>query len=85
MTATNPMHQRCPRCRRVRPASAFYKRRGGRLSSYCQDCHKVASKASYRQRLAIPAELERIRAANCIRMRRFRALRRQGPGGGDAV
>src|SRR6266508_4437843 len=43
MTAAVPSHKRCPRCRRVRPASAFYKRRGGHLSSYCQDCHQVAS------------------------------------------
>ena len=85
MTAAVPSHKRCPRCRRVRPASAFYKRRGGRQSSYCQDCQQVASKASYRRRRSIPTELERIRAANRIRVRRFRALRPQGPEGGDAA
>lgn len=85
MTADVPPRKRCPRCRRVLPASAFYKRRGGRLSSYCRDCHQVASKASYRRRRAIPTELERIRAANRTRMRRYRALRRQGPESGDAA
>jgi hypothetical protein len=85
MTAGIPVHKRCPRCRRVRPASAFYKRRGGHLSSYCQDCHGAVSKASYRRRRAIPAELEQIRAANRTRMRRYRALGRQDPEGGDAA
>lgn len=85
MTAAAPSHKRCPRCRRVRPASAFYQRRGGRLSAWCQDCHQAASKASYRRRRLIPTELERIRAANRTRMRRYRALRRQGPEGGDAA
>jgi hypothetical protein len=84
MTAA-PAHKRCPRCRQIRPASAFYGRRGGRLSSYCHDCHVAASKASYRRRRAIPAELERIRAANRDRMRRYRALGRQGTEGGDAA
>jgi hypothetical protein len=41
--------------------------------------------ASYRRRRSIPTELERIRAANRTRMRRYRALRRQGPEGGDAA
>jgi hypothetical protein len=85
MTAAVPSHKRCPRCRRVRSASAFYQRRGGRLSSYCRDCHPAASKASYRRRQAIPAELGRIRAANRTRMRRYRAFRGQGPEGGDAA
>jgi recombinational DNA repair protein (RecF pathway) len=85
MTATVPSHKRCPRCRRVRPASAFYQRRGGRLSSYCQDCHQAASKVSDRRRRLIPAELERIRATNRTRMRRYRALHRQHPEGGDAA
>jgi hypothetical protein len=85
MTAINPTHKRCPRCRQVRPAGAFYKRRSGRLSSYCQDCHQAASKASYRERRTIPTEVERIRAANRTRMRRFRTLRRQGSEGGDAA
>jgi hypothetical protein len=85
MTAGNPSHKCCPCCRRVRPASAFYKRRGGRLSSYCRDCQVTASEASYRRRRAIPAELERIRAADRDRMRRYRALRKQCPEGGDAA
>lgn len=85
MTAVVPLHKRCPRCRQVRPASAFYRRRGGHLSSYCRDCHVTASKASYRHRRGIPADLERIRAANRTRMRRYRALRRQGPQSGDAA
>jgi len=84
MTAV-PSHKRCPRCRRVRPASAFYKRRGGRLSSYCQDCHQVASKASYRRRRALPTELERVRLSNRTRMRRYRALGKQHLDGGDAA
>jgi len=85
MTAISPTHKWCPRCRRVRPPSAFYKRRGGRLSSYCQDCHSAAPGASYRRRKAIPEDLERIRVANRTRMRRFRALRKQCPEGGDAA
>jgi hypothetical protein len=85
MTGTVPSHKRCPRCRLTKPSSAFHQRRGSHLLSYCQDCQQAASKASYRQRRAIPTELERIRAANRTRMRRYRALRRQGPGGGDAA
>ena len=45
----------------------------------------TASAASYRERRTIPTEVERIRAANRTRMRRFRALRRQGSEGGDAA
>ena len=85
MTSAVPPHKQCPRCRLTKPPSAFYQRCGGRLLSYCQDCQQAASKASYRQRRAIPTELERIRAANRTRMRRYRALRRRGPGGGDAT
>ena len=39
MTAT----KRCPRCRQVKPASQFYRRRGDQqLSSYCQPCARAA-------------------------------------------
>jgi hypothetical protein len=36
---SRPTAKRCPRCGQVKPAGAFYRRRGGRrLSPYCQLC-----------------------------------------------
>ena len=35
--------KRCPRCGQVKAAEAFYRRRGRRLSSYCQPCTRAAS------------------------------------------
>jgi hypothetical protein len=75
MTAT----KRCPRCRQVKPAEAFYRRRGGRrLSPYCQPCTRAASKQARRQRRQDPAGAAQLRAVERIRQRRRRTLRGQG-------
>jgi hypothetical protein len=68
----------CPRCRQVKPAEAFYRRRGGRrLSSYCQPCSRAASKQARRQRRRNPAIAAQLRAVERIRQRRRRTLSHQ--------
>jgi hypothetical protein len=74
--------KRCPRCGQVKAAEAFYRRRGRRLSSYCQPCTRAAShEARERQRQDL-AEAELLRAVDRVRQRRHRAL--GGQGGGDS-
>jgi hypothetical protein len=71
MTAT----KRCPRCGQVKPAEAFYRRRGGRrLSPYCQPCTRATSWESRTRRRQDPATAERLRAVDRVRQRRRRAL-----------
>jgi hypothetical protein len=77
--------KRCPRCGRVRSADQFYRRRSGRLSSYCQSCQRVAARAARRRRRQDPATAEQFRAVDRVRQRRHRALGGQDPDGGDAA
>jgi hypothetical protein len=78
--------KRCPRCGLVKPASAFYRRRGtARLSPYCQPCTRVASREARNRRRRDPGSVALLRAVDRDRQRRRRALRGQAPGGGDAA
>ena len=71
MTAT----KRCPRCGLVKATEAFYRRRRGRrLSSYCQPCTRAASRQE-------PATAVQLRVVDRVRQRRHRALGRQGGDG----
>jgi recombinational DNA repair protein (RecF pathway) len=73
--------KRCPRCGLVKAADAFYRRRGRRLSSYCQPCTRAASHQARGRQRQDPAEAELRRAVDRVRQRRHRALGHQG--GGD--
>jgi hypothetical protein len=77
--------KRCPRCGRVRPAGEFYRRRSGRLSSYCQSCQRAAAHLTRKRRRQDPAAAELLRAVDRARQRRYRALGDQGPSGGSAA
>jgi transposase-like protein len=70
--------KRCPRCGQVRPAEAFYRRRGGRrLSPYCQPCTQATSRETQTRRRQDPTAAEQLRAVDRARQRRYRALGRQ--------
>jgi hypothetical protein len=74
--------KRCPHCRQVKPASQFYRRRGGRqLSSYCQPCAQAAAREARSRRQRDPASAVRPRAVDRARQRRRRSLNRQGGAG----
>ena len=77
--------KRCPRCGRVRPAAEFYRRRSGRLSSYCRSCQRAAARLARQRRRQDPATVEQLRAVDRIRRRRHRTLGGPGLGGGDAA
>jgi recombinational DNA repair protein (RecF pathway) len=77
--------RRCPRCGRVRPAREFYRRRSGRLSSYCRSCQRAAARLARQQRRLDPAAAEQLRAVDRARQRRRRALGGPGRSGGDAA
>jgi recombinational DNA repair protein (RecF pathway) len=79
---TAPKVKRCPRCGQVKPASAFYRRRGTRTSPYCT---RAASRQARNRRRQDPASAELLRAVDRTRQRRRRALRGQPPTGGDAA
>jgi hypothetical protein len=79
MTAT----KRCPRCGLVKAAEAFYRRRGRRLSSYCQPCTRAASHEARGRQRQDPAAAALLRAVDRVRQRRHRALG-GGQGGGDS-
>jgi hypothetical protein len=72
--ADRPSSKRCPHCRVVKPAGAFYLRRSGHLSSYCRTCQQAASRESRQRRRQNPAALEELRAVERRRKRRSRAL-----------
>jgi recombinational DNA repair protein (RecF pathway) len=74
MTAT----KRCPRCGLVKPAEAFYRRRGRRLSSYCQPCTRAASREARHRWRQDPATAGQLRVVDLVRQRRHRALGRPG-------
>jgi recombinational DNA repair protein (RecF pathway) len=69
--------KRCPRCGKVKAAEAFYRRRGRRVSSYCQPCTRAASQEGRRRRRHDPATAVRLRVVDRVRQRRHRALGRQ--------
>ena len=77
--------KRCPRCGRVRPAAEFYRRRSGRLSSYCRSCQRAAARLARQRRRQDPAAVKQLRAVDRTRQRRRRALGGPGPSGGDAA
>jgi hypothetical protein len=77
--------KRCPRCGRVRRAGEFYRRRSGRLSSYCQSCQRAAARLARHRRRQDLAAAEQLRAVDRARQRRRRALGGPGPTGGDAA
>jgi hypothetical protein len=64
--------KRCSACAEVKRAEDFYQSRG-RLSSYCKDCQRRASKLAYRRRRQDPDQLARMRAVDLGRKRRERA------------
>ena len=70
--------KRCPRCGQVKAAEAFYRRRGRRLSSYCQPCTRAASREARGRRRQDPAAAGLLRAVDRVRQRRHRALGGQG-------
>ena len=71
--------KRCPRCGQLKSAAEFYRRRRGRrLSSYCQPCTRAASRQAQRRRRQDPAATEALRAVDRVRQRRRRALGGQG-------
>jgi recombinational DNA repair protein (RecF pathway) len=72
--------KRCPRCGEVKAAEAFYRRRGRRLSSYCQPYTRAASHEALERQRQDPAEAELLRAVDRVRQRRHRALGHQGGG-----
>lgn len=72
--------KRCPRCGQRKSTAEFYRRRGRRLSSYCQPCTSAASSETQRRRRHDRAEAEGLRAVDRVRQRRRRAL---GGHGGD--
>jgi hypothetical protein len=73
--------KRCPCCALVKAAEAFYRRRGRRLSSYCQPCTRAASRAARGRQRQDPAAVERLRGVDRARQRRRRALGRHGGDG----
>jgi hypothetical protein len=74
--------RRCPRCGQVKAADQFYqRRRGRRLSAYCQSCTRAASREAQHRRRQDPASAELLRAVERARQRRHRALGRQGGDG----
>jgi hypothetical protein len=77
--------KRCPRCGGVRPAVEFYRRRSGRLSSYCRSCQRAAARLACNRRRQDPAAADQLRAVDRVRQRRRRALGGQDPSGGDAA
>jgi hypothetical protein len=71
--------KRCPRCGQLKPAEEFYRRRRGRrLSSYCQLCARAAASQAQSSRRQDPAAAEGLRAVDRVRQRRRRALGRRG-------
>jgi hypothetical protein len=71
--------KRCPRCGQLKSAAQFYRRRRGRrLSSYCQPCTRTASRQAQCRRRQDPAAAEVLRAVDRVRQRRRRALGSQG-------
>jgi len=76
-----PAAKLCPDCGERRPASAFYRRGDGHLSTYCKVHQRERSQASYRRRRQNPDQLVRMRAVERARKAASRArLRVVDPG-----
>jgi hypothetical protein len=74
--------KRCPRCGQLMSAEEFYRRRRGRrLSAYCQPCTQTASRETHRRRRQEPAAAAMLRAVDRTRQHRHRTLGRQGRDG----
>ena len=81
-----PKAKRCPRCGQVKSAGQFYRRRRGRrLSPYCQPCTRAASRLARQRRRQDLAAAQQLRAVDRDRQHRRRAPGRQGPSGGEAA
>ena len=79
---SRPKAKRCPRCGQVKRAGQFYRRRRGRrLSPYCQPCTRAASRQVRTRRRQDPAAAEQLRAVDRTRQRRLRAMHGRGGGG----
>ena len=63
--------KRCSACWEEKQAADFYES-GGRLSSYCKDCQRQASRRAYRQRRQDPAARARMRSVDRLRKRQER-------------
>jgi len=64
--------KRCSACAEVKRAEDFYESHG-RLSSYCKDCQRRASRLAYCRRRQDPDQHARMRAVDRLRKRRERA------------
>jgi hypothetical protein len=64
--------KRCSACAEVKRAEDFYVSHG-RLSSYCKDCQRRASKLAYHRRRQDPDQHTRMRTVDRLRKRRERA------------
>jgi hypothetical protein len=74
--------KRCPRCGEAKPTGEFYRRRRGpRLSPYCQPCTRAAAREACNGRRKDPASGELLRAVDRDRQRRCRALQGRRPNG----
>jgi hypothetical protein len=83
---SRPKAKRCPRCGQVKPAGQFYRRRRGRrLSPYCQPCTRAASRLAGQRRRQAPAAAQPLRAVDRARQRRHRTLGGPGSTGGDGA
>jgi hypothetical protein len=71
--STDPAEpKRCSACGEKKRAADFYESRG-RLSSYCKDCQRQASRLAYRRRREDPAAQARMRSIDRLRKRQERA------------
>ncbi len=83
---SRPTAKCCPRCGQIKPADQFYRRRRGRrLSPYCQPCTRAASREVRNRRRHDLAAAEQVRVVDRVRQRRRRTLGGPGPSGGDAA
>jgi hypothetical protein len=64
--------KRCSACGAEKRAADFYVSRG-RLSSYCKDCQRQASRRAYRRRRQDPTARARMRSIDRLRKRQERA------------
>jgi hypothetical protein len=66
-----PERKQCSACGEAKPAADFYVS-GGRLSSYCKDCQRHASRLAYRRRRRDPAARAQMRSVDRLRKRQER-------------
>jgi hypothetical protein len=86
--AARHTHKRCPDCRRVLPAEAFYRRPDGYLSAYCK-AHQLERGRAWRKRSRPPrqrrpapargADTNRLQAAPLLEAVKRYARRRHEP------